>query len=573
VEIVGPNPFGAAVTVPANGETALTFTLKGVRHGLAQLEALGRIESEGTIFNSNRDIERVSVGPTMTGIVYDVGLRALNLGYDSNLLLNGVLRVGGLAGLTVVADDGQGTRNQTTTGDDGRYVLALEHSGPWVVTVVHPGRNVGVTLRDQRVPPAEDVLTKDIDLPVTLLTQARSLAQQLDSLPLKVDHEKVEIVTLDQANLTISYGSVSSAFLSYLQRFQQGADTPVFEYPLKPAEEKELTEWHSMIRSTVMLAFTKRRFDEAAVTAGPFVKLVVDYVVSKLGISKVGERFDQTLQNGVNNTFFRVPENSSLAKDLADMKIDFDKLGKKAGEIQNVLLKINSVICPYFEGLIDFAEAQGDAIEGADRANLLAKCKQATDTAAAIFKGVLSRLKLALGSEVAGNIENAVKQAGMTVGVEVLMKRYVDIFTQPVLVSTLHRAERTLEFRGDTLEVVRSLRDLDNETRTEVLRRQASIAGHGEVDGNVQGFLKSIASTVDENVLKHLKDGAGLLGKILTVLTNLDMMALFGDATVIGPGKVCRASNQMFRAEASASFLQEPPAATLFCVQDLPNDR
>jgi hypothetical protein len=573
IEIVGPNPFGAPVLVPAGGDTTLPFKLKGARHGLAQLEALGRIEVDGTIFNSNRDIERVSVGPTMTGIVYDVGLRALNLGYDSNLLLNGILRAGGLAGLTVVADDGHGTRNETVTGDDGRYVLALEHGGPWVVTVVHPGRNVGARFRDQVVPPGEDVLTRDIDLPVTLLTQARSLAQQLDQLPLKVDHEKVEIVSLDQANLTVSYGATSAAFLSYLQRFQQGVDTPLFEYPLKPAEEKELTEWHSMVRSTVMLAFTKRRFDEAAVTAGPFVKLVVDYVVSKLGISKVGERFDQTLQNGVNNTFFRVPENSSLAKDLADTKIDFDKLGKKAGEIQNVLLKINSVICPYFEGLIDFAEAQGDGIEAPDRADLLAKCKQATDTAAAIFTGVLSRLKLALGSEVAGGVENAVKQLGMTVGVEVLMKRYVDIFTEPVLVSTLHRAERTLEFRGDTVEVVRALRDLDNETRTEVLRLHASIAGHGEVDGNVQGFLKSIANTVDQNLLQHLKDGAGLLGKILTVLTNLDMMTLFGEATVMGPGKVCRASNEVFRADASAPFLQEPPVATLFCVQDLPHDR
>ena len=124
-----------------------------------------------------------------------------------------------------------------------------------------------------------------------------------------------------------------------------------------------------------------------------------------------------------------------------------------------------------------------------------------------------------------------------------------------MLVSSLHRAERTLEFRGDTLEVVRALRDLDNQTRTEVLRLQASIAGHGEVDGNVQGFLKSIANTVDQNVLQHMKDGAGLLGKILTVLTNLDMMALFADATAMGPGKVCRASNEVFRADASAAFL------------------
>ena len=572
VEVVGPTPFGALVTVPAQSDLTLTFDIKGVRRGLAQLEALGRIQVGNVIFNTDRDTERVSVGPTITGVVSDVGFRALSLAYDENLVTNGFARLGTLAGLTVVADDGQGSRAETVTGDDGRYVLALENGGPYSLIVVHPGRNVGVTIRDQVVPLDKDVLTKDIDLPVTLVTQARSLGLQMQRLPLGVDHEKVSIVTLDQANVTPGYEEAASSFLSYLERFQQGAATPLFEYPLKAAEDKELSEWHSLIRSTLLLAFTKRRFDEAATISGPFVKLVVDYVVSKIGIDKVGGRFDATLQNGINNTFFRVPENSSLAKDLADTKIDFDKVASKADEIQRVLLQINGVICPYFNGLIDFAEAQGDAIEAKDRERLLAKCDEATKTAKAVITGVMNTLKLTLSGGAVDAVTNAIKTEGMKAGVGALMTRYVSLFTQPVLVGELHRAERTLEFRGGTQEVVRSLRELDNETRTEVNRLFGSISGHGEVNDSVAGFLKSAASTIDKNLLQHLKDGAGVLGKILTVLTNLDMMTLFGEATVLGPGKVCRASNQVFRADAAAAFSQEPPTATLFCVQDLPHD-
>jgi hypothetical protein len=570
---------GAAQIIPAltpvplaGGAThVFQFQLKGTKTGFVLLEAVVTATVGGSTVRSDRVQEPFSVGPTIRGLVLDVGFRALNLDYDEDKLFANFIELQGIANVRVAAIDGQSNRVEATTGDDGRYVLNVEHGGPFDVVIEStPTSSVGVTIRDVRVL-NDDALELNIKLPVTLVTQARQTALRLRALHLKVDDKGASVVGPAEANLILSYERLTDAFLQYLKRFEQGPRTPFYEGLLK-GTEREPNDWDTLERMTVLMAFTKRRFDEAVNLSSLFVADVVNFAVGKIGLDKISSTFD----GAVKDRLLKTPDSKLLEGELKDLKGSFDKTFKQAGVVKQALLLINKTACTFFDGLLGYGYLTG-AIDPSEKKHedLMKSCDEVTKNAATILGFMFDFFTLKLSSFGPSQLQSAIdaflKQQGMTAGITLAMNTYIQNVTEPLLLSSLRRLESPLAVRGDTQVVFDSLRTLDDQTRTELLRLLGDIAGLPEADSGLLGFISSAGNVAEDTFFEALKGGGGMIGKLIAIMVNIDKMKAFSELSVMGPGKVCRASNQIFRAD--AAFTSEPPAVTLFCVEEIPLDR